>query len=100
MEEKFLAEGVSNRPMLEAERLDLEKQGRNVVDAISQHGYSVAEPDRDVQDLSVEFLAWGVMITGLDVESIRLFAALYGKTNASIYAKLSRVISVQNEIAS
>ncbi len=39
-EEKRLAEGVSNRPKLEAERLELEKQARNLVDAISQHGYS------------------------------------------------------------
>lgn len=40
LEERFLAEGVSNRPKLVADRLDLEKQARNLMDAISQHGYS------------------------------------------------------------
>ena len=40
LEEKLAAEGSSNRPKLEAERSDLEKQARHLVDAISQHGYS------------------------------------------------------------
>lgn len=40
LEERLAAEAGSNRPKLEAERLDLERQARNLVDAISQHGYS------------------------------------------------------------
>jgi hypothetical protein len=40
LEEELAAEGSSNRPKLEAERSDLEKQARHLVDAISQHGYS------------------------------------------------------------
>ena len=40
LEEKLAAEGSSNRPKLEAERSDLEKKARHLVDAISQHGYS------------------------------------------------------------
>jgi site-specific DNA recombinase len=40
LEEKLTAEGVSNRPNLEAERLDLEKRARHLVDGIAQHGFS------------------------------------------------------------
>jgi site-specific DNA recombinase len=40
LEEKLAAEGSSNRPKLEAQRSDLEKQARHLVDAISQHGFS------------------------------------------------------------
>ena len=40
LEAQLAAEGVSNRPKLEAERSELEKKARNLVDAISQHGFS------------------------------------------------------------
>jgi len=40
LEEKLAAEAVSNRPMLEAERSELERQGRNLADAIAQQGSS------------------------------------------------------------
>ena len=40
LEGKLAAEGVSNRPKLEAERLDLEKRARHLADGIAQHGFS------------------------------------------------------------
>jgi len=40
LEEKLASEAASNGPTLEAERSELEKQARRLVDAVSQHGYS------------------------------------------------------------
>lgn len=40
LEEKLASEAASNGPTLEAERSELEKQARRLVDAIAQHGYS------------------------------------------------------------
>jgi site-specific DNA recombinase len=40
LEEQLAAEGVSNRPKLETERLDIQKKARNLADAIAQHGFS------------------------------------------------------------
>lgn len=40
LEERLAAEAGSNRPKLEHERSELEKQARHLVDAIAQHGYS------------------------------------------------------------
>jgi len=40
LEKQVAAEGVSNRPQLEQERTELEKQARHLVDAVAQHGYS------------------------------------------------------------
>jgi len=40
LEEKLSAEAVSNRPMLEAERAELDRKGRNLADAIAQQGSS------------------------------------------------------------
>jgi site-specific DNA recombinase len=40
LEERLAGEAGSNRPKLEQERSELEKQARHLVDAIAQHGYS------------------------------------------------------------
>jgi DNA invertase Pin-like site-specific DNA recombinase len=40
LEERLAVESGSNRPKLEQERSELERQARHLVDAIAQHGYS------------------------------------------------------------
>jgi hypothetical protein len=40
LEEQLAAREVSSRPKLEAERSEMEKKASNLVDAISQHGFS------------------------------------------------------------